>query len=112
MTNAEIDALISERRCRQCGEEYEGEHVCKDTKDKAQTFALNTWLFDYPSDMTYEQIVECLDKDKWSEPHEGWKDKNILTNELIDDGCCGEIIADYIRTTFKRAMGLIGEVRQ
>ena len=80
--------------------------------DKAQTFALNTWLFDYPSDMTCEQIVECLDKDKWSEPHEGWKDKNILTKELIDDGCCGEIIADYIRTTFKRAMGLIGEVQR
>jgi hypothetical protein len=89
MTDAEIDALISERKCRKCGEEYENEHVCRDVKDKAQTFALNTWLFDYPSDMTYEQIVEALDKDKWSAPHDGWKDKNILTKEVIDDGVVG-----------------------
>jgi hypothetical protein len=81
-------------------------------KDKVQTFALNTWLFDYPSDMTYEQIVEALEKDKWSEPHNGWKHKAILTKESIDDGVVGELIAEYIRTTFKRAMGLIGEVRQ
>jgi hypothetical protein len=112
MTDAEFDALISERKCRKCGEEYEGEHVCKDVKDKAQTFALNTWLFDYPSDMTYEQIVEALDRDKWSEQHDGWKDKGIVQREVIDDGVCGEMIADYIRETFKRAMGLIGEVQR
>jgi len=111
MTDAEIDALISERRCRQCGEEYEGEHVCKDVKDKAQTFALNTWLSDYPSDMTYEQIIECLDKDVWTECDTSWKEAGIVLSFVIEE-LYGEYAALRIRETFKRAMGLIGEVRQ
>jgi hypothetical protein len=103
MTNAEIDALISERRCRQCGEEYEDEHVCKSVKDKAQTFALNTWLSDYPSSMTYEQIVYALEKED---------DTEGIVERLVIDGVWGELIADLIRETFKRAMGLIGEVQR
>ena len=71
-------------------------------KDKAQTFALNTWLSDYPSDMTYEQIVNALEKED---------DTEGIVERLVIDGVWGELIADLIRETFKRAMGLIGEVQ-
>jgi hypothetical protein len=106
--------ILIEPVCDRCGGDFLGTaHLCDmELTHKAQTFALNTWLCDYPSDMTYEQIVEALDKDKWSEPDDGWKDKNILTKEVIDDGVVGELIAEYIRITFKRAMGLIGEVKR
>jgi hypothetical protein len=111
MTDAEIDALISERKCRKCGEEYEGEHVCKDVKDKAQTFALNTWLSDYPSDMTYEQIVKALNKDAWAEFDNTWKEAGIVLS-LVVEGQYGVYVASKISETFKRAMGLIGEVQR
>ena len=105
MTDAEFDALISERKCRKCGEEYEGEHVCKSVKDKAQTFALNTWLSDYPSDMTYEQIIECLDKDVWTDYDEGWASAGIVFNFVVQEHY-GQSVALLISETFKRAMGL------
>jgi hypothetical protein len=34
---------------------------------KAQYFALNQWLSDYPDDMTYEQVIKILRKDQWGE---------------------------------------------
>jgi len=111
MTDAEFDALISERKCRKCGEEYEGDHVCKNITDKVQTFALNDWLDDYPSDMTYEQIIECLDKDIWTECDTTWQEAGIVLSSIIE-GQYGEYVSLRIRDTFKRAMGLIGEVKR
>ena len=79
-------------------------------KDKAQTFALNTWLSDYPSDMTYEQIIECLDKDAWTDSDNTWKEAGIVLSPVVEEHY-GEYIALRISSTFKRAMGLIGEVQ-
>jgi hypothetical protein len=80
-------------------------------KDKVQTFALNTWLSDYPSDMTYEQIIECLDKDVWTDCDTSWKEAGIVLSSIIE-GQYGEYVSLRIRDTFKRAMGLIGEVQR
>jgi hypothetical protein len=80
-------------------------------KDKVQTFALNTWLSDYPSDMTYEQIVEALNKDAWTDRDNTWKEAGIVLSFIIEN-LHGEYAALRIRETFKRAMGLIGEVQR
>lgn len=80
-------------------------------KDKAQTFALNTWLSDYPSDMTYEQIVALLNQDGWSDYDEGWANAGIVLNFVVQEHY-GQSVALLINETFKRAMGLIGEVQR
>ena len=82
-----------------------------DIKDKAQTFALNTWLSDYPSDMTYEQIVNALEKDAWAEFDNTWKETGIVLSLVVEEQY-GTYVASRIRDTFKRAMGLIGEVKR
>ena len=106
--------ILIEPVCDRCGGDFLGTaHLCDmELTHKAQEFAVNLWLFDYPSDMTYRQIIDALEQDKWSEPQDGWKDKGILTRQVIDDGICGEMVAEYIRDTFKRAIGLIGEVKR
>jgi hypothetical protein len=80
-------------------------------KDKVQTFALNTWLSDYPSDMTYEQIVALLLQDGWSDYDEGWASAGIVFNFVVQEHY-GQSVALLISETFKRAMGLIGEVQR
>jgi hypothetical protein len=105
--------ILIEPVCDRCGGDFLGTaHLCDmELTHKAQEFAINLWLFDYSSDMTYSQIIVSLEKDKWSEPDDDWKEQGIVVREVID-GSCGEVVADLIRGTFKRAMGLIGEVQR
>lgn len=80
-------------------------------KDKAQTFALNAWLSDYPSDMTYEQIIALLLQDGWSDYDEGWASAGIVVNFVVQEHY-GQSVALLISETFRRAMRLIGEVQR
>ena len=79
--------------------------------ENIKTFALNTWLCDYPSDLTYRQIIDVLKKDVWGEPDQDWKTAGIRLSHDIE-GQHGEYAAMRISTTFKQTLGLIIEVRE
>ena len=51
--------------------------VIENTTDEA--FALNQWLSDYPYDMTYEEIIDCLTNDEYLDSD------NIVVWELIEE---------------------------
>lgn len=80
----------------------------EDLIDRVQTHALNTWLVDYPSEWTYGQIIELLDDDNFAECNTQWR--KVIVPTVVAQDCAGEVLAVYIQTAFKRAMGLIGEV--
>lgn len=77
---------------------------------KVQTHALNTWLVDYPSEWTYWQIIELLDDDNFAECNTQWR--KVIVPTVVAQDCAGKVLAAYIQTAFKRAMGLIGEVQR
>lgn len=74
---------------------------------KAQYFALNQWLSDYPDDMTYEQVIEILRKDAWSddEPDRSWCE--VITPWYLIEGHVGEQIADLIEETYSDVLRLL-----
>jgi hypothetical protein len=71
----------------------------KSNLERAQDFALDQWLSDHPDDMTYDQIIEVLRKDKWSslQPNDEWSE--IITPWYLIEGHVGEQIADFITST-------------
>lgn len=74
---------------------------------KAQYFALNQWLSDYPDGMTYEQVIEILRKDAWSddEPDRSWCE--VITPWYLIEGHVGEQVADFIEETYSQVLRLL-----
>jgi len=60
-------------------------------RQTAETFALNQWLSDYPTNMSYDEIIACISSGKYHrrddimiwEPLEDYPDEDIA--EMIDD---------------------------
>lgn len=73
---------------------------------RAQDFALDQWLSEYPEDQTYDWVIECLKKDTWNEKDVVWEEL-ITPWELVED-LTGEAIADLIESTCKDAQRLLG----
>lgn len=68
----------------------------------SESFALNQWLVDAPCDMSYQEIIDCLNEN----PDTYYDFNNITTWELIE-GFSGRVIANYIEDTkkaFERAI--------
>jgi len=80
----------------------------ENTTETIQTFALNSWLVDYPSDWSYDQILAVLDDDNFAECNTMWR--KVIIPIPVADGVNGDVLVTYIKTAFKRASGLIGEV--
>ena len=53
-------------------------------EEQAENFALMQWLSDYPSDMSYDEIIEAIRADEWL-------DKEIYVWELIENETPDEI---------------------
>ena len=76
-----------------------------DTQRKAQYFALNQWLSDYPDDMTYEEVIKILRKDQWGKLDAEWVE--VISPWYLIEGHAGEQIADFIEDTYLRALKLL-----
>lgn len=72
---------------------------------KAQYFALNQWLSDYPDDMTYEQVIKILRKDQWGKLDSKWCE--VITPWYLIEGHAGEQIADFIEETYSDVLRLL-----
>jgi len=62
----------------------------KTLRETAQTFALNQWLSDYPTNMSYDEIIAQIESDDYLghdiviwEPIEHYSGANIA--DIIDD---------------------------
>ena len=110
MTDAEINDLISEKRCKLCGAEIEGFHRCIDrtAQRKAQVFALGQWLTDYPDEMQYDQVLELLQKDDNANLSDEWSEAGIEQWYMLD-GHSGAQIAQFIEDTYEAAYRLLTE---
>lgn len=67
-------------------------------RERAETFALNQWLSDYPVDMPYQEILDQLHSGNYED------DYDIVPWQLIED-CSGAEIAEMIddtRCSFER----------
>mgnify|MGYP006266315339 CR=1 FL=1 len=57
-------------------------------KDAAETFALNQWLSDYPSEWSYDQIMEAIESDHYHDDISLWRlienEPPLIIVELID----------------------------
>jgi len=73
----------------------------------AQYFALDQWLSDYPDDMTYDEVIQLLRLDAWSdkEPDRDWME--VITPWYLIEGHVGEQIADFIEETCSAALRLL-----
>jgi hypothetical protein len=73
----------------------------------AQYFALDQWLSDYPDDMTYDEVIQLLRLDAWSdkEPDRDWME--VITPWYLIEGHVGEQIADFIEDTYSAALRLL-----
>jgi hypothetical protein len=110
MTDAEINDLISEKRCKLCGCEIEGLHHCIDrtAQRKAQVFALGQWLTDYPDEMQYDQVLALLQKDDNANLSDEWSEAGIEQWYMLD-GHSGAQIAQFIEDTYEAAYRLLTE---
>jgi hypothetical protein len=79
----------------------------KSNIERAQDFAIDQWLSDHPEEMTYDQIIEILRKDKWSdsEPDTDWNE--IITPWYLIEGHVGEQIADFIEASCSDVLRLL-----
>ena len=66
---------------------------------KAERFALNQWLSDYPEDMTYDEIIAMLDESKHEWVHESLCVWELVEHHTLDQ--VAEIIEDT-RKAFER----------
>lgn len=67
---------------------------------KAEYFALDQWLHDYPEDMSYADILACM-----REPDNVWTCDNISVWEAVENFTLDQV-ADFIEDTcnaFERA---------
>lgn len=73
----------------------------------AQYFALDQWLSDYPDGMTYDEVIQLLRLDAWSdeEPDRDWME--VITPWYLIEGHVGEQIADFIEGTYSAALRLL-----
>ena len=71
----------------------------------AQSFALNQWLSDPPDDMTYDEVIEILRRDTWSDPDDAWA--KAITPWYLIEGHAGEQIAEFIEDTYSAALRLL-----
>ena len=73
----------------------------------AQYFALDQWLSDYPDGMTYEEVIQLLRLDAWSdkEPDRDWME--VITPWYLIEGHVGEQIANFIEGTYSAALRLL-----
>ena len=69
----------------------------KSNLERAQDFALDQWLFDYPKDMSYLDIVKIMEQDTWDSPNSGWR--KIITPKIWIEDHIGVLIADLIANT-------------
>jgi len=119
--------------CDRCGEEKLTHHFCKGEKtmhvlnpnpyateqfipkqseieERCKWFAINQWLSDYPENMSYEDIIERLQLDDWSEPLEETEDEDdevrIIEWYLLE-GHSGDQIAGFIEDTYDSALRLV-----
>jgi len=68
---------------------------------KAERFALNQWLSDYPEDMTYDEIISMLNESKNEWVHESLCVWELVENHTLDQ--VAEFIEDT-RKAFERAI--------
>ena len=75
---------------------------------QCQWFAINQWLSSYPESMTYEDIIDQLQKDTWSEPiDEDDEDDNRIVEWYLIEGHSGDQIAEFIQDTYTSALNLV-----
>ena len=60
---------------------------------RAQDFALNQWLSDYPEDMSYEDILACL-----CDPDNTWTCENISVWVAVETFPLSQV-AEFIEDT-------------
>lgn len=77
----------------------------KTNLERAQDFAIDQWLSDHPDDMTYDQIIKMLRKDKWSKPNDKWCD--VITPWYLIEDQAGENIAEFIEDTCAAALRML-----
>jgi hypothetical protein len=111
--------MILNKVCDNCGEEKLTHHFCKGGKtvqiipvkskieEKCQWFAVNQWLSDYPKEMTYEDIIDRLQLDTWSDPIMEDEDGSRIIEWYLIEGHSGNQIATFIEETYDRTMRLV-----
>jgi hypothetical protein len=79
----------------------------KTVHEVAETFALNQWLSDYPTDMSYEQIIDSLDSDAYIESDDiaVWQPIEDYSGHKI-----AEIIEDTREAFIRHVTGILNEV--
>lgn len=79
----------------------------KTVHEVAETFALNQWLSDYPTDMSYEQIIDSLDSDAYIESDDiaVWQPIEDYSGHKI-----AEIIEDTREAFIRNVTGILNEV--
>jgi hypothetical protein len=69
---------------------------------QSERFALMEWLSEFPDDKTYDEIIEMLNVDDWSNP-------DLSVWEVVDSHDLSQI-ADFIENTRMHFEGANGEL--
>ena len=77
----------------------------KTNLQRAQDFALNSWLTEYPEDQTYEWIIEAMRKDTWNKIDVVWEE--LISPWYLVEDHSGEQIAQFIEDTCAQALRLL-----
>jgi hypothetical protein len=120
-----LKEMFKDQVCEKCGEVKLNHHFCTGVKElshkteyqlriekRCKDYALNQWLSDYPADMTYEDIIDRLQTDEWSEPmgDDDDEDANRLIEWYIIEGHSGDQIAEFIEDTYDSAVRLVEDL--